>query len=62
LEATTAKIIVFEPLPGAYQELVALSDKYPGRRSAVNKGVGDKNVELELHYGDEDSRHHSAQK
>ena len=56
LEATTARIIAFEPLPGAYQELVALSDKYPGRLLAVNKGVGDKNVELELYYGDEDSK------
>ena len=56
LEATTARIIAFEPLPGAYQELAALSDRYPGRLLAINKGVGDKNMELELHYGDEDSK------
>lgn len=56
LEATTARIIAFEPLPGAYQELVALSSKYPGRLLPINKGVGDKNVELELYYGDEDSK------
>lgn len=55
LESTKARIIAFEPLPGAYQRLVALSSKYPGRLSAINKGVGDKNGELELYYGDEDS-------
>jgi len=56
LEATAARIIAFEPLPGAYQELVTLSGKYPGRLLAINNGVGDKNVELELYYGAEDSK------
>src|SRR5208337_2106660 len=55
LESTNARIIAFEPLPGAYQSLVSLASKYNGRLSVINKGVGDKNVDLKIYYGTEDS-------
>jgi FkbM family methyltransferase len=55
LENTNATVIAFEPLPKAFTALVALAEGYGSRLLAVNKGVGDKDAELELFYGEEDS-------
>jgi FkbM family methyltransferase len=55
LENTAARVIAFEPLPRTFARLLVLADRYPGRLIAVNRGVGDVNAELELHYSEADS-------
>jgi FkbM family methyltransferase len=52
LRATGATVIAFEPLPQTHAKLAALEARYPGRLVAVNKGVGDVDGQLELHWGD----------
>lgn len=55
LADTGASVIAFEPLPKAFDALQALVRRYPQRLIAVNKGVGDRDAELEINYGEEDS-------
>ena len=55
LGLTRCKIIAFEPLPKAFNILSRLQTRFPNRLIAVNKGVGDVNAELDLHFGAEDS-------
>jgi FkbM family methyltransferase len=55
LNLTNSKIIAFEPLPRTFKILSTLQTRFPNRLITVNKGVGDKNAELDLHFGDEDS-------
>jgi FkbM family methyltransferase len=55
LALTDTKVIAFEPLPAAFRQLRALESAFPGRLYAINKGVGDRNSHLDLHYGDDDS-------
>lgn len=55
LAATEARVIAFEPLPLAFDALRQLATRYPGRLVAVNQGVGDRNGELDLCYGEGDS-------
>lgn len=55
LQRTNASVICFEPLPQAFGSLLKLKERYPGRLQAVNVGVADKQGELELYYGSEDS-------
>lgn len=59
LDATSATVIAFEPLPEAFASLAALAERSGGRLIAVNKGVGDENAELELFHGEQDSEHAS---
>jgi FkbM family methyltransferase len=53
---TNAQIIAFEPLPKAFEDLTKLEIQHPNRFKAVNLGLGLKEGNLELYYGDEDSR------
>jgi len=53
LGLTNSKIIAFEPLPKTFESLRTLQAKFPNRILAINKGVGDKNAELELHFDEE---------
>ena len=55
LHLTDSKIIAFELLPRTFEILAKLQTRFPNRFIALNKGVGDKNAELDLHFGDEDS-------
>lgn len=56
LKRTHSKVIAFEPLPKAFEGLAKLTTRYPDRLMAVNKGIGDRNAELDLHFGEERSR------
>lgn len=55
LELTGARVIAFEPLPAPYAALSQLAARHPDRLVTVNKGVGDRSTQLDLHYGDENS-------
>ena len=55
LTLTNTKIIAFEPLPKAFDSLRALQERFPLRIDAINKGVGDLDCVLDLHYGAADS-------
>lgn len=55
LSETNAKVISFEPLPNAYQELQKLKSKYKERLDTFNIAIGSQNSVLELYYGDEKS-------
>ncbi|MEJ0036293.1 MAG: FkbM family methyltransferase [Gammaproteobacteria bacterium] len=52
LEKASATVIAFEPLPQTYANLIGLEARYPRRLIAVNKGVGDVEGHLDLHWGD----------
>jgi FkbM family methyltransferase len=52
LQTTSATVIAFEPLPQTHAKLAALETKYPGRLITVNKGVGQVEGQLDLHWGD----------
>lgn len=53
LSITGSQIIAFEPLPKAFASLSKLQMRFPDRLIAINKGVGDKNAELDLYFGAE---------
>lgn len=53
LEGTQAIVMAFEPLPLAFEELRALSDHYHGRFIPVNKGLGETEAVLDLHFGED---------
>jgi FkbM family methyltransferase len=53
LGLTDSKVIAFEPLPKVFESLRELQAKFRDRLLAVNKGVGDRNTELDLHFDDE---------
>jgi FkbM family methyltransferase len=55
LRLTNARIIAFEPVPTTFATLSNLQRRFPDRLMTVNKGVGDRNGELEIYFGDEDS-------
>jgi FkbM family methyltransferase len=55
LALTQSNVIAFEPLPKAFDNLSKLSLEYPGRICVVQKGIGNENRELDLHYGTGDS-------
>jgi FkbM family methyltransferase len=55
LSLTDSRVIAFEPLPKTFAILAKLQTRFPRRLITLNKGVGDQNAELDLHFGDEDS-------
>jgi len=55
LSETNSKIISFEPLKKAFEELKNMESKYPDRLKVFNCALGDKNIGLELNYSDEKS-------
>jgi FkbM family methyltransferase len=55
LRHTSADIVAFEPLPDAFSTLSRLEYQFPGRLISVNKGVGEENGVLSLHFGAGDS-------
>ena len=59
LETTKSKVIAFEPLPKAFEELSKILKKYPNRLLAINKGVGNESKEMNIYFGDEKSEHAS---
>jgi FkbM family methyltransferase len=62
LNLTSSKVIAFEPLPKAFEILNDLQVKFPDRFVVINKGVGDKNADLDLYFGKEDSEFASFSK
>ena len=52
LLSTPATVIAFEPLPQTYADLSTLEARFPRRFFAVNKGVGDVEGQLDLHWGE----------
>jgi FkbM family methyltransferase len=59
LTLTSARVIAFEPLPLAFAAVRQLGERFPGRLTAVNLGVGDTSAVVDLHYGSGDSEHAS---
>lgn len=55
LALTDAKVIAFEPLPRAFEELCALKALYPNRFTAINQAVGHMVTELDLYFPNEKS-------
>jgi len=55
LEETSAAVLAFEPLPGAFAKLEAVAREHPGRVTAINCGVGNVSGDLLLHFGDDES-------
>lgn len=55
LNFTNCKVIAFEPQPKTFEILSKLQTRFPNRFTPVNKGVGDQDTELDLHFGDGDS-------
>jgi len=55
LSETNSKIISFEPLKKAFEELKNMENKHPDRLKVFNCALGDKNIGLELNYSDEKS-------
>ena len=55
LSETNSKVISFEPLKKAFEELKNMENKYPDRLKVFNCALGDKNIDLELNYSDEKS-------
>jgi len=55
LRKTKATVIAFEPQPDMFAKLTQLQKKFPRRLVAANKGLGDQETVLELHYGDADT-------
>jgi FkbM family methyltransferase len=53
LRRTRATVVAFEPLPKAFRVLEGLRSEHPGRLFAYNCGIGDRQGDLELFYGDE---------
>ena len=56
LEETTAKIISFEPLPKAFEDLISIEKKNPKRVRVFNLALGENNKILELNHSDEKSQ------
>jgi FkbM family methyltransferase len=59
LELTNSKVISFEPLPEAFNNLVELKNSYASRFQPYNLGIADKKGNLKLYFGDSDSQHAS---
>jgi FkbM family methyltransferase len=57
--STRLRVISFEPLPRAYDELARLRREFPGRFDCFNCGIADRVGLLDLHFGAEDSPHAS---
>ena len=56
LEETKAKIISFEPLPKAFEDLISIEKKNPKRVRVFNLALGENNKILELNHSDEKSQ------
>ena len=56
LEETSAKIISFEPLPKAFEDLISIEKKNPKRVRVFNLALGENNKILELNHSDEKSQ------
>jgi len=59
LHSTQAQVISFEPLPSAFFELQKKTNDYGGRSILENKGVGEIDDKLLIHYSDEVTSHAS---
>ena len=59
LEFTQARVISFEPLPKAFVELEKKISTYGTRAILENKGIGEKNEKLVIHYSNEATSHAS---
>mgnify|MGYP006090499665 CR=1 FL=1 len=55
LSETNAKIISFEPLPNAFEDLKKIEDKNLDRLKVFNYAIGEKNDILDLNYSDDKS-------
>lgn len=55
LQNTEADIYSFEPLTKPFETLSSLKTTFPDRFFPINKGVGEKNETLLIHYNDESS-------
>ena len=55
LDETNSKVIAFEPLPKAFEELKEIEKKFSSRLDVYNFGIGNKNSNLELNYSTEKS-------
>ena len=55
LRETDSTIFSFEPLPKAFEKLKTIKEKFSDRLKIFNIGLGDKNTNLEINYGDETS-------
>ena len=53
LQKTGGTVVAFEPLPETYARLTMLGARYPGRLITVNKGVGNVDGALDLHWGED---------
>jgi FkbM family methyltransferase len=62
LRETQATVIAFEPLPKTFRLLEKLKSENPARFFAYNCGVGDREGDLELFFGDEHSEFASFSK
>lgn len=59
LQSTQASVISFEPLPNVFAELQKKTSPYGGRSILENKGVGEKDAKMLIHYSDEATMHAS---
>jgi FkbM family methyltransferase len=59
LDITQATVVSFEPIPSAFAELQKLTRSFGERSILENKGVGERNERLSIHYSDEASSHAS---
>ena len=55
LSETNTKVISFEPLPQAFQDLKKIEEKNQDRLKVFNYAIGEKNNILELNYSDDKS-------
>lgn len=55
LENSGSQVIAFEPLPGAYQKLQLLQNRFKSRFVIENMGCAEKSGVRKLHYGTESS-------
>jgi FkbM family methyltransferase len=55
LENSSAHVFAFEPLPQSFDALRLLESAFPSRVSIFEVGIGDRDTELELFFGSENS-------
>lgn len=55
LASSGCSVIAFEPLPAAFSDLIAMSERFPSKILAFNCAVGVEPGTLTLHYGEDDS-------
>jgi FkbM family methyltransferase len=59
LKETNSTVYSFEPLPNPFRELTLRTSRFGERSICVNKGVGEANSMLTIHYSDESTTHAS---